>query len=264
MNVVSLGPAWPPPVHRPPPHRGEAERLARHRDEIECDRLEAQLDALEDDIRTARVNALRVAAGGLSLPHGHHAPAPPPDGRRFSLRDGTEVLVRPVRDDDPARLQEGFTHLGAVSRYRRFLRPVGRLNPAQLRSLTHVDHRTEEAYAALDPETGRGIGIARYVRDRDDPALAYAAIAVADDWQHRGVGTLLARHLADHARDRGIERFCGRTILGDEAARRLLEQIGDPIETLRGPGTVRITVRLRPSTIAAPAGVAQSVRAAES
>jgi N-acetylglutamate synthase-like GNAT family acetyltransferase len=63
---------------------------------------------------------------------------------------------------------------------------------------------------AADAETGEGVGVARYVRDNDDPEQAEFACTVADAWQERGVGSMLAERLAGRARAAGIERFRAR------------------------------------------------------
>jgi GNAT superfamily N-acetyltransferase len=38
---------------------------------------------------------------------------------------------------------------------------------------------------------GRGVGIARYIRDAEDPQAAEVAVTVLDHWQRRGLGTEL-------------------------------------------------------------------------
>jgi hypothetical protein len=54
----------------------------------------------------------------------------------------------------------------------------------------HYDH---EALGALSHPGGRGVGIARYIRNADDPLAADVAVSVVDDWQRRGLATEL-RH----------------------------------------------------------------------
>ncbi len=240
--MTELIPSARRPVHRPAFEPKEAGRFDRHRDEIEVERLEAQLDALQADIGSARRLA-RHLPGVMSSLSGHHDPAAgPPHGDRVSLRDGSEVLIRPVEPADAPLLKEGFEHLGALSRFRRFLGTTNPLSVQDLRFLTDVDHQRHEALVAIDPASGDGVGIARYVRG--DAAAADTAIVVVDSWQHRGVGELLADRLADAAVANGVEFFTGRMIVGNHAAEHLLLRVGEPVERLSGPGTVRLTVRL--------------------
>ena len=174
-----------------------AARVERVRDAREFATLEAQLRALGSDIRAVRRTARRAtAAQGVGM-LGHHEDAPPPpQGEHVRLPDGAEIVIRQVGPEDAAQLKAGFEHLGAVSRYRRFLAPVDHLSPKQLSYLTHVDHISHEAIVALDAVTGDGIGIARFLRDPDDPRLAEVAIVVIDAWQGRGVGKVLVDRLA--------------------------------------------------------------------
>jgi RimJ/RimL family protein N-acetyltransferase len=219
-----------------------AARVARVRDAREMATLAAQLGALERDIRTTRRSARPPALGALL--HGEHR-APPPHGERARLRDGTTIVIRPVGPEDADQLKAGFEHLGAVSRYRRFLTSIDDLSPRQLSYLTHVDHSSHEAIGALDAVTGDGIGIARYVRDPDDPQLAEVAVTVTDAWQGRGVATALLERLAARARAAGIERIAARMIVGNDAARRLIEQAAVITGEKRDAGTVVVTARLR-------------------
>jgi len=193
----------------------------------ELARLEAQLGALEEDIKAARALARRSAHGRLDFRPASEDARPRPHGERVALPDGAEVLVRPIEPDDAVELKHGFEHLSAVSRFQRFLEPVEHLTGKDVEYLTHVDHETHEALVAQDPKTGAGIASARYVRAAENPAEARVTFAVVDDWQHRGVGTALAQRLAPRARRAGIERLTAETVVGHVAARRLLAHLGE-------------------------------------
>ena len=221
-------------------------RAQRARDERELAMLGAQLGALDWDIHAGRRTARHAAAGvGLGL-FSHDERVPPrPRGERVRLRDGAEILIRQVEPEDAAQLKVGFQHLSAVSRYRRFLAPVGDLSPEQLSYLTHVDHVSHEAIAALDAVTGDGIGIARYVRDPDDGHQAEVAIVVADAWQGRGVGTALIERLAARARAAGLERITARMIVGNDAARALIRRAAEIVTETREAGAISLTAQLR-------------------
>ena len=183
-------------------------------------------------------------ASGVDL-HAHDRDAPPPPhGERVRLRDGGEIVIRQVEPEDAAQLKLGFEHLGAVSRYRRFLAPLDHLSPEQLSYLTHVDHTNHEAIAALDAVTGEGIGVARFVRDPDDARLAEVAIVVTDAWQSRGVGTALVERLAARMRTVGVERIAARMLVGSEAPRRLIAHCADTLSEQRRSGTVVLEAKL--------------------
>src|SRR5262249_20428845 len=67
-------------------------------------------------------------------------PQPVADGTPTALRDGSEVLIRPVRASDAPLLADGFARLSARSRLQRFLSPKHALSAAELRFLTDIDH----------------------------------------------------------------------------------------------------------------------------
>ena len=101
----------------------------------------------------------------------------------------------------------GFARLSPESRYRRFLVAMPELMEEMARYLTVIDHHDHEAIIALDDNTGEGIGVARYVRSKERPDVAEVAVTVIDDWQGRGLGTLLLEAISARARAEGIRTF---------------------------------------------------------
>jgi GNAT superfamily N-acetyltransferase len=123
---------------------------------------------------------------------------------------GTRVWLRLLQPGDSELIKVFFRRLSSETVYRRFLSPVTALNDALLKRLVDIDHCDREALIALDDQ---GIvGVARYGTGRGESHDV--AVVVADDWQGRGLGTLLIRRLAHIARLRGIATFHA-TMLGD-------------------------------------------------
>ena len=154
------------------------------------------------------------------------------------------VAIRPIEPDDRDALARGFDRLSEQSRYRRFLSPRGPLSQAELSYLTEVDHRDHEALVAVDPEAGEGVGVARFIRSSEDPAVAELAVAVADDWQGQGVGSLLAAELAKRARDEGITCFTALALAENDAILGLLQDLGEVRTGRTQLGTVELAVDL--------------------
>ena len=167
------------------------------------------------------------------------------EGTPAVLRDGSTVLIRQVRAADAPLLADGFARLSARSRQMRFLGPKKTLSAAELRYLTDVDHHDHEAIGALSPADGRGVGIARYIRDPDDPRAGEIAVTIADDWQGRGLGTELLARLTDRAQQAGIGRFTATVSADNAAMPRLLWKMGAEL-TGRSRGTVDYEVALEP------------------
>ena len=131
-------------------------------------------------------------------------------------------MIRPLGPDDKRLLAEGFERLSPRSRYRRFFRPLDRLSARDLAYLTEIDHHDHEALAAIEPETGHLIGVARYVRN-DEPDQAEVSVVVGDPWQGRGVATALLALLVERARAEGVARFVALVMDDNTEALKLFE-----------------------------------------
>jgi len=136
-----------------------------------------------------------------------HRPGPAVKGRPAALRDGSKVRMRHAQPADAPLLADGFARLSSRSRQMRFLTGKRQLSGAGLRYFTDVDHHDHEALGALNQADGRGVGIARYIRDADDPHAAEIPVTIVDDWHGRGLGTELLTRLSARARCAGIRRF---------------------------------------------------------
>jgi RimJ/RimL family protein N-acetyltransferase len=167
------------------------------------------------------------------------------------LRDGEEILIRPIRPEDRDELAAGMERLSPESRYRRFFTPTSELSAAALDYLTEVDHRDHEALVALDPSTGHGIGVARFVRSTEDRERAEVAVAVADSWHNRGVATALLDRLTQRARQEGVRRFSAEILAENKPMLELIEELGEVTARHLAHGSVEVEVELPPEGIGA-------------
>jgi GNAT superfamily N-acetyltransferase len=117
------------------------------------------------------------------------------------------VAIRPLGPADRARLAEAFARLSEQTRRRRFGGLASRLGARDLDRLTRIEHHNHEALAAIAPDGGRIVGVARFIVLPDDPGAAEAAIAVDDEWQRRGIGHRLMTELVGRARAEGVTRL---------------------------------------------------------
>jgi len=154
------------------------------------------------------------------------------------------LTIRPISPDDRQLFVEAFERLSDRSRYRRFLSPRGSLSTGEVRYFTEVDHHDHEAFFAVDPESGAGVGVARYIRSESDPCVAELAVAVVDDWQGQGVGGRLTAALADRARAEGITGFRAFILIDNKPALNLLADLGRVRVAHRDLNTVELTVDL--------------------
>ena len=167
------------------------------------------------------------------------------EGERVRLRDGSVVLIRQVQSGDAPLLADGFARLSIESRQLRFLTGKPTLTPAELRYFTEIDHHDHEALGALNPLDGRGLGVARYIRDAEDLQGAEVAVTVVDDWQRRGLGTELLKRLADRGREEDIGHFTALVAADNTAVVGLLQDSRTGVRvTHRESGTVEYEITL--------------------
>jgi acetyltransferase len=152
--------------------------------------------------------------------------------------DESAVELRRLERGDRAAVLEVFAGLGDRSRELRFLTAKPRLTSADLRQLTEVDHYDHVAVVAVSAAHGRPIGVARFVREPEHPDTADVAVAVVDDWQDRGVGTMLTNALVRRAAEVGVRRFTMMMARENEGAFRLLQRAPGEIERVAVDGEI--------------------------
>jgi acetyltransferase len=173
--------------------------------------------------------------------------------RRVRIRDGTQVIIRPIEPSDADAMRAGFERLSLESRYERVLSPMDHMSTAMVRYFTDVDHHDHEALVAFDPDDdARMIAVARYVREED--GAAEAAVTVADDWHGRGLGTAMLDALAERAREEGVDRFTAYVLARNEDMIDMLFGLGPAKVVDRQNGAVQIEAELP------PAGVSEQLR----
>jgi GNAT superfamily N-acetyltransferase len=143
-----------------------------------------------------------------------------------TLRDGTQVLIRPIAKEDAALERTFIERLSPQSRENRFL---GQMNASDdvARRLTDIDYRRDMAFIALRHDAGekREIGVSRFYLS-DDGSSCECAVTVADEWQGKGLGHLLMRHLIEVARQRGIKRMFSIDLAANKQMRELAASLG--------------------------------------
>jgi acetyltransferase len=144
---------------------------------------------------------------------------------KLQLRDGSTVLVRPIKPEDDALETRFVDGLSAQSRYQRFLNQMAHLPPQLLNRFTHIDYEREMALVALAPEGGEFIGVARYAPNAGGTSAEFA-LSVSDAWQGRGLGHALLQKLCACARTAGYAALDGLILSGNSDMLELVSQLG--------------------------------------
>lgn len=147
---------------------------------------------------------------------------------KILLRNGIEAVVRLVRPEDKVLFMEGFQKLSPHSRFMRFHSSKLSLSPEELSYFTEVDGNNHVAIgvSTRNPDKSfTGMGVARFIRFKDAPELAEAAIVIRDEFQQLGLGTILLTRIMEAGRERGIKRFQFGVLQENAGMRKLLDKV---------------------------------------
>ena len=144
-----------------------------------------------------------------------------------TLDDGSHVLIRPIRKQDREAERSFIKHLSPATHRLRFLAPATEPSERLLEQLTNIDYVHAMAFVAIVTQDAKEtiVGVSRYSTDRDE-SRCECAVTVSDDWQNKGLGTRLIRHLIDVARSRGIRRMVSIDSAENEQAKDLASHFG--------------------------------------
>ena len=129
------------------------------------------------------------------------------EARDLELNDRTKVHVRAIEPTDEPLLHEAVAAMSERTVYFRFFSPLKRMPDELAHRLAVVDYNDRFAIVATSHKPKEKIlGVARYDRVPGTD-VAEAAVAVVDQFQHRGMGSVLVTLLARVAHEHGIKTF---------------------------------------------------------
>jgi acetyltransferase len=159
------------------------------------------------------------------------------------LRDGTAIVIRPVRPEDAALYPDFAAAITPEDVRMRFFAPVRPPQAESLARLTQLDPATAAAFVALDEGSGRLLGIARL--HYENGADGEYGILVRSSLQGRGIGWMLMTRLIDHARARGLRQMHGLVLAENTTMLAMCRELGFHIANdARERGVKRATLRL--------------------
>ncbi len=203
-----------------------------------------------DDRGVTVVDARIVLKPGYQAPrmaYGHMAIMPYPVRleRELVLRDGSTCLLRAIRPEDAQSLQHFVRSMSQETRYFRFVASIKELSPRQLARYTQIDYWRDMALIAEIPTPVEGepataeplaeregvpaprqlVGVARYMLNPDMHSCEFA-IAIADDWQGRGLGRQLMQSLIEVAQSRQLTTMNGMILAHNHKMAKLMQRLG--------------------------------------
>jgi len=156
--------------------------------------------------------------------------------------------VRAIGPDDREALAGLYAGLSPESRHARFHGAAAVVAPSVAAYFCGPDHDHREGLVAESVDIGRIEIIGHVCIEPVEPVasgVAEMAIAVADSWQHRGVGRALLAAAIEWARANGFETLSASMLCGNAAILGLVRSIGCPIAYApAADGTVDVLIRI--------------------
>ncbi|HXB78718.1 MAG TPA: GNAT family N-acetyltransferase [Bradyrhizobium sp.] len=159
------------------------------------------------------------------------------------LRDGRSVVIRALKPEDRSAMLSAVGRVSAQSLYRRFFGPKRGFSEKEIDFFVNVDFTEHVALVASLNESGEDaiIGGGRYIATQ--PGTAEVAFAITDEYQGKGVGSALLRHLIVIARQSGLERLVAEVLPENAPMLAMFRKCG--FVTKRSGGAVHVTLDLR-------------------
>ncbi|MFZ4373370.1 MAG: GNAT family N-acetyltransferase [Mycobacterium sp.] len=222
-------------------HTGEDDAVVL--DEVSAGVIVGEIALLRDKPRTATVTATEPLSGYIGDEKAFAAMADLPGVSERLLRtarqrlaafvtpipvilkDGTELMLRPVLPGDSERSNHPSVEFSSETLYRRFM-SARAPSPALMDYLFQVDYVDHFVWVLVDGADGPVVADVRFVRDVNDASVAEIAFIVADDYQGRGIGGLLMDALIIAAQIGGVRRFTARLLADNLRMRTILDRYG--------------------------------------
>lgn len=171
------------------------------------------------------------------------------------LRDGSVAQVRPIRPDDVDLLKEFHERQSDESIYLRFFAPLKHLSDREATRFANVDY--VQRVALIVEAGGRMVGVARYDRlTGPDGPRAEVAFNIADEFQGRGVGSVLLEHLAAIGAEAGVQEFVADVLPQNHKMMSVFTDAGFAVQRRFDDGVMALSFRIEPTE------QSQAVRAA--
>jgi acetyltransferase len=198
--------------------------------------------AVDARISVAPVEAAHRGASGN--PRFAIRPYPTEWVRHMQLRDGTAILVRPVRPEDEPLYGPFFAAVTPADLRLRFFAPVKDFSHPFVARLTQIDYARAMAFVTIDETSGALLGVVRLHADANYESGEYA-ILIRSDLKGHGLGWLLMQLMVEYARSEGIRTIKGQVLRENTMMLDMCRELGfriasDPEE----PSSMVVTLEL--------------------
>jgi acetyltransferase len=182
------------------------------------------------------------------LPKPAIRPYPSQYVRPWTMQDGTEATIRPIRPEDEPLMVKFNQTLSEQSIYLRYFHLVAlssRIAHERLTRICFIDYDREMALVAehKDPqaEENQILAVGRLSKLHGIDEAEFAML-VSDTYQRRGLGTEILQRLIQIGRDEKLERITAEMLAENRAMQRVCQKVGFTLE--RSPEIVRAAIEL--------------------
>jgi acetyltransferase len=184
------------------------------------------------------------------LPKPAIRPYPAQYSYKWNLKDGTPVVIRPIRPEDEPLMVKFHHTLSERSVYMRYFHMLSlsrRIEHDRLTRICYIDYDREMALVVehTDPASGEKqvLGVGRLSQLHETRA-AEVAIVISDQFQRKGMGTELLNRLLQIARDEKLDFVEAEILRENPEMQRMLEKVGFKLEKA-DESTVRAVFNLK-------------------
>jgi acetyltransferase len=150
----------------------------------------------------------------------------------WTMKDGADVIIRPIRAEDEMLMRGFHASLSDRTVYMRYLSPLmlsTRITHERLARMTHNDYDREIALA-VEGENDKGeralFGVARLSKLRGTGEEARFTMLISDRYQGKGLGKELLTRIIKIGRDEKIKRIIALISPENEAMKKLCQAVG--------------------------------------
>jgi acetyltransferase len=176
------------------------------------------------DARVAIAPAQRRFAGSGNTTFAVR-PYPSEWQRHLTLKDGSRVLVRPIRPDDEPLVHELLRNVSEEDLRLRFFAPMKDFTHPFVARLTQLDYARAMAFVAIDEATGGVLGVVRLQSDSIYEAGEYA-ILLRSALKGRGLGWALMQLIIEYAKSEGLKRISGQVLPDNVVMLTMCRELG--------------------------------------
>jgi RimJ/RimL family protein N-acetyltransferase len=160
---------------------------------------------------------------------------------------GVNIFLRPVKISDEALVKDFFYSLSDKSMYKRFISSRKDMPHERLQQYVVIDYTKEMVILSVVENREKEqiiAGVGQYGINTNTHS-AEVAVTVADEWQGKGIGTELLKHLTYVAKRQGLLGFTAEVLVENRPMMSLFEKGGFDMEKKMSSGVYELKLAFK-------------------